>query len=50
VKVEKTKLKAALSLVTGARGKALEASVKTITEGLTESKQNEPSLERKVPE
>jgi hypothetical protein len=48
VEIGKTKLKEVLSTVTGARGKALEASVKTITDGLTESKQNEPSLERKV--
>jgi hypothetical protein len=50
VEIGKTKLKEVLSTVTGARGKALEASVKTITDGLTESKQNEPSLERKVNE
>lgn len=46
VAVGKTKLKGIVSKVTGAKGKDLEAAMKTITDGLTVTKQNKPSLAR----
>lgn len=46
VSITKTSLKEQVSAVTNARGAALSKSMKTITEGLVEFKQNEPSLQR----
>lgn len=47
VSVGMGKLREALNDLTGARGKALDAAMKTLTEGLVETKQNAPSLKRK---
>lgn len=41
------KLRDALNDLTGARGKALDAAMQVLTEGLVETKQNAPSLKRK---
>lgn len=46
VSITKTALKEQVSAVTNARGAALNNSMKSITEGLVELKQNEPSLQR----
>lgn len=47
IAVGKTKLKEAISKVTGAKGKKLEDALHTVTEGATETSQNKPSLARK---
>lgn len=47
VEVGKTKLREALHELTGAKGKALDAAMKTLTDGMVEAKQAEPSLKRK---
>ena len=44
VSVGKGKLKEAIHEVTGAKGAALDKAVKALTEGITEQKQNAPSL------
>lgn len=46
VAVAKGKLKEALAVVTGGKGKALDGAVKTVTEGLVEVSQTAPSLMR----
>ena len=46
IKVGKTKLKEALNAVTGAKGKSLESALGTVCQGITESKQNQPSLKK----
>jgi hypothetical protein len=46
VTVAKAKLKDALKKVTGSKGKELDAELDTLLAGLTEQKQNAPSLER----
>lgn len=46
VDVRKGALKEALNVVTGAKGKPLEAAVKTLTDGCVEAKQTAPSLKR----
>jgi Protein of unknown function (DUF2800) len=50
VTVKKTELKEQLNKVTGARGKALDAAMKTLTAGLVDVKRTAPTLERKVEE
>jgi len=47
VKVGKTKLREAVNSLTGARGKALDAAMVTLTDGLTETTRNAPSLKPK---
>lgn len=47
VTVGVTKLKEAVNDLTGARGKALDAAIATLTEGLVEVKRNKASLKRK---
>jgi hypothetical protein len=49
VSVGKSRLREAVHEVTAARGKALDGAMKTLTEGITESKQNSPSLEKVKP-
>lgn len=44
ITVQKGELKKAVNEVTAAKGKALDAAMKTIMDGITESKQNAPSL------
>lgn len=44
--VGKTRFKAAVNAVTGKKGKALESLIKTMGEGITETKRNSPSIER----
>lgn len=44
VKVSKSKLKESVALVTGAKGGSLVKAMDTLTEGITESRQNKPSL------
>lgn len=46
IKVEKGKLKEALAKVTNSKGKALKVKLDALLEGITESNQNSPSLER----
>ena len=46
VKVGITDLRNALSILSGAKGKALDAALKTLTEGIIEEKQSAPSLKR----
>jgi hypothetical protein len=46
VKVGKTILREKLSEVTGAKGKSLDKAMKTLTDGLSETKQNAPSLKK----
>jgi len=46
VNVKKTQLKEQVSAITGARGKALDKAIGTMTEGCVEVKQNAPSIER----
>lgn len=46
VTISLTKLKEAINDMTGARGKALEAAINTLTEGLTETKRTAPSLKK----
>lgn len=46
VDVAKGKLREALGKLTGAKGKSLDAAMKTLTDGLVEAKQTEPSLAR----
>jgi hypothetical protein len=48
IQVQKGKLEEAVNEATGAKGKALKAAMGTLLAGLTESKQNAPSLERVV--
>jgi hypothetical protein len=47
VKVGKTKLREAVNEVTGAKGKALDAAIDALTDGIVEKSQNAPSLKRK---
>lgn len=47
VTVGKTKLKEAVNAVTKEKGKALDATIKKLLDGLVESKQNAPSLVKK---
>jgi len=47
VSVVKTNLKRALGEITGAKGKALNDAMETLTEGLVETKMASPTLERK---
>jgi hypothetical protein len=49
VSVGKSRLREAVNVVTGAKGRALDSAIKTLTEGLVEQKQNSPSLERVKP-
>ncbi len=49
ISVGKTKLKEQTNVVTGAKGKALDAAIGTLTEGIVEVSQNAPSLKRKEP-
>lgn len=44
ITVAKAKLRSALSEVTGAKGKALDGAMQTITEGITEQSRTAPSL------
>jgi hypothetical protein len=46
VSVTKGKLKTALNDVTGAKGKALDAAMKTLTEGIVDVKETAPSLKK----
>lgn len=46
VKIEKGKLAEAMAEVTGAKGQKLKSAMGALLEGFTESKQNQPSLER----
>lgn len=46
IAVGKSKLKDAVNVVTGARGQALEKAIKTLTDGITETGQNAPSLRK----
>lgn len=47
VTVQLGKLRDIINDLTGARGKALDAAINTLTEGLIEEKRNAPSLKRK---
>ncbi len=47
VDVVKGRLKEALNELTSAKGKQLDAAMKTLTDGMIESKQTAPSLKRK---
>lgn len=46
ISVTKTKLKEAVNTATGARGKALDAAIKTLTDGIVETSVTAPSLKR----
>ena len=46
IKVGKEKLREQLSALTGAKGKALDKAMKTLTDGLVEGKRNRPSLKK----
>lgn len=46
IKVGKEKLREQLAQLTGAKGKALDKAMKTLTEGLVESRRNRPSLKK----
>lgn len=47
IKPVKKELKSALSEVTGARGMALDKAMEQLTKGISEFKQNQPSIKRK---
>jgi hypothetical protein len=46
IKVTKEKLKEQVSALTGAKGKALDKAIKTLTDGKVEVRQNAPSLKK----